>query len=373
LQLLQINPLIENLAAELATGAEPHLSILKVEIEEAAAFSLDLGFDNQQSPSVGSNRLLFSLNHRNLLGFGDNFNLRYYNTPGSNAIEDASYLFPLNSYDGVIGFRFSGTDSDIIQQPLAELDIDSQSRTYEFIYRQPLLKSTTQELAIGFNLAKEESEVTIPVFNRTLRSENDLTIFRFFQEYFIRDEQQVFAVFSQVNFAPDVNTLNLDGEETHNQFLLWRGQMQYFRNITNSLTFLTKVELQLADSAIPSLEKFALGGIYRGRGYPENAVLGDNGVFSSLELRFTLVTIPDIDFNLQLVSFFDIGYAWNNDDFPIETSALSSLGVGINLTAYERLNANFYWGIPLIDFPTIGNSLQEQGIYFSIEYQLLKF
>ncbi|ELR97429.1 ShlB/FhaC/HecB family hemolysin secretion/activation protein [Gloeocapsa sp. PCC 73106] len=374
LQLLQLNPLIENLAAELTPGTDPNLSILKVRIEEAAAFSLELGLDNQRSPSVGSVRRLLTLNHRNLLGFGDNFRLRYYNTDGSNAIDELSYLFPINPYDGLVGFRFSYSDSDLIQEPLAQLDIDSQSHTYEFVYRQPVFKNTTEELAIGFNLAVENSNLTVPVLpTRSLQSEADITVFRFFQEYFIRDQRQVFAVFSQLNFAVNSSTVDLNGAETDNQFLLWRGQVQYLRNLNSFITFLSKVEMQFADTAIPSLEQFALGGVYRGRGYPENAILGDNGVFGSLELRFSIWTIPEINFNLQLVSFLDVGHVWNNADFSPETNTLSSAGVGIRLTAYERLNVSFEWGIPFVDFTTIGDSLQEQGLYFSIQYQILKF
>ncbi|TVQ44644.1 MAG: ShlB/FhaC/HecB family hemolysin secretion/activation protein [Gloeocapsa sp. DLM2.Bin57] len=375
LQLLQINPLIESLAAELTRGSQPHLSILKIDLQENPAFSLALGVDNQQSPSVGSNRRLLTINHRNLFGFGDNLYLRYYNTDGSNVIEDFSYLFPINPLDGLIGFRFYYSDSELIQEPLQQLNIDSQSRTYEFIFRQPVFKTPTQELGIGFNLAKEKSELTIspPTINRSLRSETNINIFRLSQEYFIRDQRQIFAVFSQFNLATDAYTLNLDGVEGSSQFVLWRSQAQYFRNLNNFISFFSKVEFQLADSAIPSLEQFALGGVNRGRGYPENAILGDNGVFVSLELRFSLVTIPKANFNLQLVSFYELGHVWNNSDFTLPISTLASVGVGLNLTAYDRLNAYFYWGIPLNNLTTLGNSLQEDGLYFSVQYQVLKF
>ncbi len=54
LQLLQIDPLIERVNAELTAGSVPGNNILQVTITEAPAFHAGIVFANNQSPSVGS-------------------------------------------------------------------------------------------------------------------------------------------------------------------------------------------------------------------------------------------------------------------------------------------------------------------------------
>jgi hypothetical protein len=54
LQLLQLDPLIQNLSAELAAGTEPGLSVLDVVVTEAETFSVQFSANNNRAPSVGS-------------------------------------------------------------------------------------------------------------------------------------------------------------------------------------------------------------------------------------------------------------------------------------------------------------------------------
>ncbi|WP_204368479.1 ShlB/FhaC/HecB family hemolysin secretion/activation protein [Neosynechococcus sphagnicola] len=53
LQLLQLNPLIASLSANLTASAHPGKSVLEVKITEAPAFDAELTFDNGRSPLVG--------------------------------------------------------------------------------------------------------------------------------------------------------------------------------------------------------------------------------------------------------------------------------------------------------------------------------
>lgn len=374
LQLLQLNPLIDSITAELSPGTQPGTSILRVEIQESPAFSLNLAIDNWRSPSVGSVRGLATIRHQNLLGFGDRFTLSYYKSEGSDAIDELSYFVPVNSYNGTVGFRFYYVDNDLIEPPFDQLDITSDSTSYDFIYRQPIIQTPRQELALGFNLSEQSSNLRLPLDSqRNLRSRTDMTILRFSQEYFYRTPNQVFAIFSQLNLGVDSFSIDFNGEELNSQFFIWRGQAQYLRNLSPNITLAWRLDLQLADQPIPSLEKFALGGVFAGRGYRENILLGDNGVFSSAELRFTVWRNSRGNSSLQLVSFFDFGNVWNQTNFTPEINTLYSVGTGLRLVIQNRLSARLDWGIPLVNVNDIGNSLQEQGLYFRVDYQVLKF
>jgi hemolysin activation/secretion protein len=96
LQLLQLNPLIQTISAELAAGTSPQTSVLEVQVSEAKTLTLNLWQIIGRSPSVGSFRRRAQVNEANLLGLGDGLSLAYSNTDGSNGV-DASYSLPINS------------------------------------------------------------------------------------------------------------------------------------------------------------------------------------------------------------------------------------------------------------------------------------
>ena len=71
LQILQLDPLIQNISAELAAGTRPEASILELSVTEADPFFVELFTDNARAPSVGSWRRGIRFTERNLFGFGD--------------------------------------------------------------------------------------------------------------------------------------------------------------------------------------------------------------------------------------------------------------------------------------------------------------
>ena len=374
LQLLQIDPLIENLSAELTAGTRPGSSILEIDLQEADPFDLTLSFDNYRAPSVGTDRRQVKLIHRNLLGFGDRINLYYFNTDGSNSLSDLIYTIPINPYNGTIDFRFSYTDNDIIEQPFDRLDIESENFTYELTYRQPLLQKATEDLAIGLTFSRYDSKTTLggERFQLSRGSEADgethISAFRFFQEYTTRNARQVFALRSQFSLGVNIfnSTIN-DNDIPDSQFFAWRGQAQYLSLITNDITLLLRSDFQLADRPLVPVEQFSLGGALSVRGYRQDLFLGDNGWFNSAEIRATILRIPKWQTSLQLSPFFDFGKVWNTDNVVLDKNTLVSIGIGLRLQVSDFFAARLDWGIPLVDLEVDGDSLQENGVYFSLE------
>ena len=385
LQLLQIDPLIENLAAELTAGTRPGSSILELNLEEADPFDLILGFDNYRAPSVGTDRRTVRLTHRNLAGFGDRLSVGYLNTDGSNSLNDLNYSLPFNPYNGTINFRFDYTDSNIITSPFDSLNVESENTYYEFTYRQPLLQKPTEDVAIGFTFSRNDSVITInnqpeQIFSRgaNANGETNISALRFFQEYTKSDANRVIALRSQFSLGIDAfdATIN-DGDLPDSKFLAWRGQAQYLQLLGSNFTLLLRSDFQVSDRSLVPTEQFTLGGGLNVRGYPQNALLGDNGWFNSVEIRATVLRIPKWKASLELTPFVDFGTVWNSDvnsndddnfdDFELETNTLVSTGIGLRLQISDRFASRLDWGIPLVDLDTEGDSLQENGVYFSLE------
>lgn len=374
LQLLQLDPLIANLSAELTAGTSIGSSILELDLQEADPFDFTLAYDNYRSPSVGTERRQVSLTHRNFLGLGDRVFLGYLNTDGSNSLNDFNYTLPINASNGTLGFRLGYTDSDIIEKPFDGFNIESENTQYEFTYRQPLLQEPTKDLALGLSFSRNDSFTATDGNPLQLsrgseaNGETDISALRFFQEYTTRNSRQVLALRSQFSLGVNLFDATINsGDTPDSNFLAWRGQAQYLRSLGSNFTLLLRSDFQASNRPLVPVEQFSLGGALSIRGYRQDALLGDNGLFSSAEFRATVARIPQLNTVIQLTPFLDFGKVWNSDDLAFDTNTLVSTGIGLRVQSGDYFAARIDYGIPLVDLDSNGDSLQEDGVYFSIE------
>lgn len=371
LQLLQLNPLIATVSAELSAGSRAGSSLLDVTVTEANSFSHQFILDNGRTPSVGTFRRQVNLNEGNVLGLGDGLNLAYTNTDGSNAF-DGSYTIPFNARNGTITFAYSRTSSNIIEPPFDQVDIEARSRNYEVSVRQPLILTPTREFALGLSANRQESDTTLlnvpfplsPGANE--QGQTRINAIRFFQDWTQRDAQQVFAARSQFSLGIGERA-TVNDEPPDSRFFAWRGQAQWLRQFAPDTLLLVRGDVQLASRALLPLEQFGLGGIESVRGYRQDALLSDNGAFASVEFRVPVYRLPNQQGVLQLAPFIDVGTTWNSSgrEAP-DPSTLVSAGMGLRFQFADRFTARIDYGIPLVDINSSNRTWQENGIYFSI-------
>ena len=106
------------------------------------------------------------------------------------------------------------------------------------------------------------------------------------------------------------------------------------------------------------------------RGYQQNVLNGDNGIFFSTELSHTLVGSRDRNLHLELIPFIDLGKVWNSKTNIGTNNTLAAIGTGLRFSLGDNLTARLDFGLPLTDLDVDGDTLQENGIYFSVESQL---
>lgn len=372
LQLLQLNPLIQNLSAELAAGTQAGSSVLEVKVTEAKTFNAQILLDNNRAPSVGSFNRRVQINQANLSGAGDNLSLGYSNTDGSNGL-DLSYTLPINARNGTLRFSYGTTSSNVIESPFDRLDINASSRYYELSLRQPLMQTPSEEFAVGVTASRQESETSvleIP-FPLSLGADDDgrtrISALRFFQEWTKRNSREVLAARSQ--FSVGLNTFNstINANPPDSRFFSWRGQAQWVRLLAPETLLLIRGDVQIADRALVPLEQIGLGGQQTIRGYRQDVLLTDNGALASAEVRVPVLRIPKWELLVQLAPFVDVGKAWNREgrEDP-DPSFLASVGLGLQLQISDRLTARFDYGIPLVSVSSNKRTWQENGFYFSI-------
>ena len=376
LQLLQLNPLIESLSAQLAAGSRPEASSLTIKVTEADTFSITAFMDNGRSPSVGSFRRGVRLQENNFLGFGDRLFLSYTNTDGSNA-GDISYNFPLNRKNGSLSLAAGINDTKVVESPFDELDIVGDSYYFDFSLRQPIIFKPTQEFSLGVTFSYQHSQTKLQnedfpfLPNRDSDGETTISAIRLFQEFTQRNPTALFALRSQLSFGLDIFNSTTQKDSADSRFVSWRGQSQYVKLLADETLLILRGDIQLANDELLSQERFSIGGLNTVRGYRQDFLLTDSGILLSSEVQLPLVRFANNEGILHFIPFFDFGTAWNIDsETELNPETIASLGIGLKLSVSDTFSARIDWGIPLVDDNSPSDTLQEKGIYFSLNYQL---
>lgn len=362
LQLLQQNPLIEQLQAELAPGVRPGEGVLQLGVRESRPYEIGFAVANNNPPSVGATRAyLYGLDH-NLTGVGDSLGLSYGHSLESSTDDwRVFYARPLNARDTTVQVWAEQNETSVIEDRFDTLDITSTLQTYGLSLTHPLYRTPQQTLSLGMNLERRHSEssflggIPLPF---TPDQEDDgqatVTVARFVQEWLDRRLDQVIAARSTFSFGFDAFGATVNAYEPDGQFVAWLGQLQWARRFgERDYQVIFKAILQLADDPLLPMEKCALGGLETVRGYPENTLVRDDCFVASLEFRMPAYQLPlagvsrgPNEGQVQLAAFADYGRAKNKGEFDLEPNSIYSAGVGVRWDPSAKIHAALYWGYP---------------------------
>jgi len=382
LNLLLLDPLIDSISADVQASNQLGENTLVVTVAEADSLSTRYRVNNNRSPSVGSVRNQLQLREANLLSMGDALSIGYSLTAGSDDW-NASYTLPINASDGTLQLSLGNTSSNIVEAPFDRLDINSDSTTYELSYRQPIVQKATQtlteEFALGFTASHQRSQTAIgfdgigpfPLSpGANAQGETKVSALRFLQDWTQRSRGRALALRSQFTLGLDIlgATTNADGPDS--QFFAWKGQGQWVQDLGNETLLVVNSGVQLSTDALLTSEQFGLGGQSTIRGYRQDELLTDNGILTSIEVRIPAAANRRNDLNLQFAPFIDMGYGWNTNGPSPENPFIAGVGAGLILSG-ERLSARVDWGVPLVSTGLQRDSFQENGLYFSLDYNFL--
>lgn len=393
LQLLQQDPRIQRINAELRRGVAPGQSELNVRVSESRPFKAWLEFNNHQSPAVRAERWLATFAHESLTGNGDRLQFTYgqsipiNNTTGVFPLINVSYVLPLTAYDTSLAVAYRRSDFEVVTEPFRTLAIEGHTEIFSIGLQQPVYRTLNHHVNVGVQgeyLYNKNLLLGQPFdfFAGYQNGVANVAALRFLQDWTYRTQNSIVGVRSRFSVGLDVlDATTNSGPVADGRYFSWVGQLQGLHRFDQyaGTQLLGRMDLQLTNDRLFPLEQMPIGGRYSVRGYREISLLRDNAFLFSIEPR---LPISRWLFNqredlLQLAPFFDYARAWAAKGSTEAPKSLMSVGVGLR-TAFLPNNQGYfelYWGYRLRGseandppYITTGN-LQDHGIHLQLVLQ----
>lgn len=331
-QLQLADPLFERLNARLLPGDAPGRSLLDVEVTRARPWQLALVAHNHAAPAVGSDVFGVEGTLRNLTGWGDRLGLVAQRSGGSLG-GDAAWTLPLGARRTLATLRLAHTRSSVIEEPLADLDIDSVVSTREASLLHPFVDEARQRMALGLahSLRRNRTRLGGEPFALAAGDPSGRTqveAWRAFGELTLRLGPHLLAaqlahVQGRTNAPPAAEPVRSPAA----RYGLWQAQARLAVALGDGGSQLVaRAQAQHTRDALVPLEQMAVGGHATVRGFRENRLVRDRAWALSTEWHWPLWRDDDARAAFTLVPFVDAGAAANRG---AATERLSSAGLGL--------------------------------------------
>jgi hemolysin activation/secretion protein len=380
MQLLQLDPRFQRINAELQPGLALGESNLNVRVTESNPFKVRFQFDNYQSPTVGAEKGLVTVEHQNVTGFGDSLSVQYGQSRGVNPILNVRYAVPLHPSDTTLSLQYRRSAFAVQAEPFKSLNIENRTEIFSVGLRQPLYRSLQHEFAVSLTgdheknksfLLGEPFEFVAGATNGQFR----VSAARVGQEYIYRTGQQVLSILSRFSFGIgdvlDSNSSSSVAGSADGRFFAWLGEAQGVRQLEFLRTQLvSRVTAQLTPDHLFPLEQMSVGGRYSVRGYREYSLVRDNATLASFEARVPIYsTAAGVD-TLFLAPFVDYGRAWNSQVATPDPRTLASVGGGLiwNIP-WRDSRFEIYYGKQLNRLKRGDGNLQDHGVHLQLVIQ----
>ena len=396
-QKLTNDPAIKKIDAALTPGERPGEARLFLDIQENDPVWLYLSTASERAPSIGGERVALGGGFRNLIGYGDVITFEVGLTEGLNDAL-ARYDVPIGSSRFSLNAHVQYSDAEIVEEPLSNLNILSDSFSYGGGVSARLLdsvyancrfkeidiskcdpedqKSGSYSLNAGLDLSKKKTEnqllgIPFSFSPGAVNGETDNLVLTGSLDGSIRSRNQVAAARVSVGYGLDALEINQTNAPPEN-FIRINAQTQFARVISEKLghQLIAKVNGQWTDKTLFTSERFAFGGIDSVRGYRKNDVLTDRGILGSVEYRMSLQPI----FAKSQTRFFDNwsigvfaegGYGENTLLPDPVLDKLASIGAQFSVQLLDGLQGQFYYGYQIEDIASPRNeTFQDSGFGF---------
>lgn len=366
--------------------AVPGEAELDVEVRESSPWAAEVRVDNQRPPTVGAEQLTAQVGYLNPTGHGDVLRVSYgiLQRDREGGVEfsgldnlGVAYSLPVTPWDTIVSVSYDRRDYAVIEEPFQDLDILTRYWAAALRIDQPVWRDTDQEIALGLAFERRHSEGRLlgEPFSFTRDSvdgEVNVSVLRLSASWHRSWLGEGLSLRWVASFGLDAMDATVGTVEPDGQFSSFLGQGQYLRQLWNqdspgpgaAARLIARASAQWAPDPLPAVEQLSLGGAQTVRGYRENLLVRDTGVLGSLELAVDVLKTSHL--TLAAGPFVDVGAGWNIRWPTPDPVLISSAGVGLESSLWERVRVRIDWGHPFQDAGSGSGDLQDSGLHFSV-------
>lgn len=334
-------------------GNATNLNDINLDVQDRFPIDFSVDWNNYGTELTGMQRALLKASYYNLTGNGDSLYGGAILGNG-NFGSLAGYSMPIGNKGTTLNFGFSSYNVDY-GGIYRNLGLYGKWRNFDIGLVQPIIRKGKWSVdgLLNFDIC----DVNQGINALGDLSTQKLRVLR--SGIFARrnDSKGFWSSGIQASTGlPLMDASDIDGKFVKFNMSLNRLQMMPKRSM-----LLLSLNGQYAPNELLSPEKIALGGMNL-RGYETASILGDCGIFGTLEYRTPVPGLRKIlperfknyEENVKLGYFYDFGVVQDVNGYGNllngkNTNLLQSVGVGIHFPVGKLLMANFDVGVPIGD------------------------
>lgn len=349
----QITPIIR-------AGLAPGTVDIDLQVAEEPPLHGSLELNNDRSAFTKPLRLSGNLRYDNLWQRGHSVSLTYQvapQRPDDTEIYAGSYVAPI--WGTPFTALLYGFHSNSNVATLGEVAVLGKGTTVgtRLIYQFPPSGAVSQSFSAGLDYKKFFELVTL---NAAGVSSGQVEYWPLTASYTWRHQARG-STTAIVSLTANIRGFGDDDEgfqsrrfDARANFVHLNLEAEHTRPVGHGFDATFRFTGQLADMPLPSAEQFAAGGLSSVRGYLSAEVVGDGGIFGSIELASpTLPGVAGRIDNWRVYGFLDGAGAWVLQPQPEQREEffLYSAGLGTRVQLLKHLNGEVVAAFPLRNGP----------------------
>jgi hemolysin activation/secretion protein len=345
----------------LRPGKTPGTVDVDLKVQDRRPFHGGVELNDRYSPDTTRSRLTATARWDNLWGKQHSIGVAVQTAPENtdeSRVFSLNYAIPLRGGD-VMALYGVKTDSDVAA--VGTLNVVGRGTVLGLRYIKPLRSSEEFFQSASFGVDHKDFDQAVNLigsggFNTPIRY---MPFTLGWDGTWLDDKRKT----TRVGLAANFHVQGLVGSEQEfadkrykgrPSYLYLRGHLTQERNYDSGYSLKLRAQWQLAGQALISNEQFAIGGADTVRGYLESAALGERGLALSAEALspnlfrlFSKADEPTTQW--RALAFVDAGQVRVIDPLIDEQDrfTLSSVGLGLRLTAANGLRGELVWAYPL--------------------------
>ena len=346
----------------LRAGIEPNTVDIDLDVKDTFPLHGSLELNNRNSPNTTALRLNGSISYNNFWQKGHSAGLSFQIAPekvDEAKVFSAYYLarFPEVPWFSLI---LQGTKQDSNVSTLGGAAVAGKGEIVGLraLINLPPGKDFFHSLSVGLDYKNFDQLINLSTDQITA----PITYFPVSASYTAswigknaRTELNAGVTLSARGLGSDETEFSDSRFRSSGSFIYFRGDVSHTRDFLDGWQAFGKLQAQISNQALVSSEQFSAGGVGTARGYLESEVAGDNGLFTTLELRSpnifkVLPWLRDRGAEWRIYTYLDSGFITVRNALPGQESRneLASFGIGTSVQFTENYSGSIDVAFPLI-------------------------